>query len=176
MFLNITLFLDIWKGFIGPEYREALGLVPVLLFANIFLGIYYNLTVWYKLTDRTHYGAYIMVIGAVITIAFNWLLIPVWGYAACAWGMLVCYGSMMVLSYVWGQKYYPIPYNLPKLVKYLGVMLLLFLVQWGVFRFSESVVLHLVSGAILFILYLGYIYKEERTELKSFPIIGKFVR
>ena len=176
MFLNITLFIDIWKALVGPEFRDALGLVPVLLFANICLGIYYNLTVWYKLTDKTHYGAYIMVIGAVITIAFNWALIPVWGYAACAWGMLVCYGSMMVLSFVWGQKYYPIPYDVPRLVKHLAVMLVVFLMQWGVFRFSESVMLHLVTGAVLFGTYMIYIYTQEKQELKGFPIIGRFVR
>jgi O-antigen/teichoic acid export membrane protein len=176
MFLNVTLFLDIWQQFIGSEYREALSLVPVLLFANIFLGIYYNLTVWYKLTDRTNYGAYIMVIGAVLTIAFNWLLIPVWGYAACAWGMLVCYGSMMLISFLWGQKYYPIPYNVPKLSKYLAVMMVLFLIQWGVFRFTNMVPLRLTSGVILFCIYLWYVYKEEKAELKTFPVIGKYVR
>jgi O-antigen/teichoic acid export membrane protein len=176
MFLNVTLFLDIWQGFIGAEYREALDLVPVLLFANIFLGIYYNLTVWYKLTDRTHYGAYIMVIGAVITIAFNWLLIPVWGYAACAWGMLVCYGSMMLISYIWGQKYYPIPYNVPKLAKYLIVMFLLFVIQWAVFRYTGAVPIRLTSGAILFCGYLLFIYKEENAELKTFPFIGKYIK
>jgi len=176
MFLNITLFLDIWKGFIGPEFRDALELVPVLLGANIFLGIYYNLTVWYKLTDRTHYGAYIMVIGAVITVVINWLLIPVWGYVACAWGMFICYGSMMLLSYSWGQKYYPIPYEVPKLMKYLLVMVGVFAVQWVVFRYTEEVWLRLMSGAILFLVYLAYIFKVEKAELKTFPIVGKLIR
>ncbi len=175
MFLNVTLYLDIWKHFVNHEYWRALDIVPVLLFSYIFLGVYYNLTVWYKLTDKTQYGTYIMVIGSVVTIAFNWLLIPTWGYYACAWGTLLCYGVMMSLSYYWGQKYYPIPYDVPKLLKYIGLMLLVFAVNSGVCRFLEGVPLHLLSGTILFAAYLFYIYRTEREELKGFPIIGKYM-
>src|SRR5205085_598642 len=109
MFLNVMLYLDIWKYFVHKGYREALDVVPVLLLSYIFLGIYYNLTVWYKLTDKTHFGTYIMLCGAFVTILFNWLFIPTLSYYACAWGTLLCYGVMMFLSYYWGQKYYPIP-------------------------------------------------------------------
>jgi len=176
MFLSVMLYLDIWKYFVGSEYRDALGLVPVLLLSYVFLGIYYNLTVWYKLTDKTRFGAYIMIIGSVVTIAFNWLFIASWGYAACAWGTLACYGTMMVLSYLWGQKYYPIPYNTGKLLGYLALMLVLFFIQWGINRFVGNVPVRLLTGTALFGAFFLIIYKQEKTELKSFPVIGKRIR
>ncbi len=176
MFLNVMLYLDIWKHFIGKEYQQAIGIVPLLLLSYIFLGVYYNLTVWYKLIDKTHYGTYIMVIGALVTIIFNWLLIPVWGYYACAWGTVLCYGIMMCLSYYWGQKYYPIPYDVPRLLKYFGLMLLLFFVNYGIDKIVSGTLPHILIGTVLFVIYLSYIYKTEKEELKGFPVVGKWVR
>jgi O-antigen/teichoic acid export membrane protein len=176
MFLNVTLYMDIWKHFVGREYHQAIGIVPVLLLSYIFLGVYYNLTVWYKLTDKTRYGTYIMVIGSLVTVAFNWTLIPTWGYYACAWGTLLCYALMMALSYFWGQKYYPIPYDLPKLLKYIGVMLVLFAINYGVCYFVPNMALRLLSGTVFFALFVYYIYRQEREELMGFPIIGKYIR
>lgn len=176
MFLNVTLFMDIWKHFVGPKYKDALGLVPVLLLSYVFLGIYYNLTVWYKLTDKTHFATYIMLIGAFVTVSFNWLLIPVWGYYACAWGTLLCYSVMMYLSYYWGQKHYPIPYDTAGILKNLAVMLLVFFVQWGISSLTNRAILHLASGTILFLVFLYYIYKKEKDELMRFPVIGKYIK
>lgn len=179
MFLNVTLFIDIWKYFIASEeLRVALYLVPVLLMSYIFLGIFYNLNVWFKLTDRTIYGTYITIIGTAVTIGFNFAFIPLWSYAACAWGMLLCYGVMMVASYLWGQKFYPIPYNLKKIFGYLGVMLLLFAAHWGVslYAFPDSMFMHLAAGVALFLGYLFYIVRQERDEVKRFPIVGKYIR
>jgi O-antigen/teichoic acid export membrane protein len=177
MFLNVVLYLDVWKHlFLHREYWVALDVVPILLLSYVFLGVYYNLTVWYKLTDKTQYGTYIMVIGSVVTIVFNWLLIPVWGYHACAWGTLLCYGVMMVLSYYWGQKYYPVPYDLPRLLKYVGLMLVLFFINYGMSKVIASAVLHILCGTVLFAVYLYYIYTQERTELRGFPLIGKYIR
>jgi O-antigen/teichoic acid export membrane protein len=176
MFLNVMLYLDIWKHFVNHEYWRALDIVPILLLSYVFLGVYYNLTVWYKLTDKTHYGTYIMVIGSLVTIIFNWLLIPVWGYYACAWGTLLCYGVMMFLSYYWGQKYYPIPYDLPKMTKYIGLMLLLFFINNGVIHFVHGILIHLASGTMLFAAFLYYIYIQEKQELKGFPVIGKWLK
>ena len=176
MFLNVMLFLDIWKYFVGPEYRSQFSLVPILLLANIFIGIYYNLTVWYKLTDKTNFGAYIMLVGASVTVIFNWIFIPFWGYTACAWGLLLCNGSMMYLSFMWGQKYYPIPYEVGKMAKYLGVMLLLYGVQALISRYVDVAAIRIASGTVLFAGYLFYIFKQEQKELKSFPFIGKYIR
>ncbi|OSZ82507.1 hypothetical protein CAP35_04345 [Chitinophagaceae bacterium IBVUCB1] len=175
MFLNVMLYLDVWKLFIG-EHIQAIHLVPVMLMYYVFLGIYYNLTVWYKLTDKTYFGTYIMIIGSAVTIIFNWMLIPVWGYDACAWGTLVCYAVMMYLSFTWGQKYYPIPYEVGKMAKYLGVMLFLYAVQFIISKYTDAAILRIATGTVLFTAYLFYIYKQERTELKSFPVIGKYIR
>jgi O-antigen/teichoic acid export membrane protein len=176
MFLNVMLYLDIWKHFVHREYWSALDVVPVLLLSYIFLGVYYNLTVWYKLTDKTHYGTYIMICGALVTIIFNWTLIPVWGYYACAWGTLLCYGVMMTLSYYWGQKHYPIPYDLPRIAKYIGLMLLLFFVNYGICKIVAGFLIHICMGSFLFVIYLWYIYIQEKQELRRFPMIGKWIK
>lgn len=178
MFLNVTLFLDIWQYFIAEQYRVALDLVPVLLMSYIFLGIYYNLNVWFKITDKTMYGTYITIIGTVVTVVFNFALIPVWGYAACAWGMLACFGVMMALSYLWGQKHYPIPYNLRKIGGYLGLMLLLYFIQWALTAFvlPEIVIVRLATGAVLFALFFLYVVRNEKEEVKRIPVLGKLVK
>ncbi len=178
MFLNVTLFLDVWQYFIAEQYRVALDLVPVLLMSYIFLGIYYNLNVWFKLTDKTIYGTYITIIGTSVTVAFNFALIPVWGYAACAWGMLACYGVMMLLSYLWGQKHYHIPYNLATIGKYLIAALMLYFVSRGLNSTVLSSMLwaRLSIGVLFFLLFIVLVVRSEREEVKSMPIIGKFVK
>ena len=115
IFLLITLYLQIFKYFINnPDYWEGLVVVPILLVANICLGIYTSLSIWYKLSDKTIYGAYISGFGVIVTIASEFLLIPIYGYKASAIATLICYGSMMILSFLLGQKYYWVPYNLKK--------------------------------------------------------------
>ncbi len=135
MFLFVSLYLDIWKYFLStdPEklkiYWTGLKVVPILLLANMFLGIYYNLSIWYKLTHKTIAGAYITIIGAVITLLINYFFIPYFGYMACAWATFICYGSMMVISFIWGQKDYRIPYAWRKLVAYIIIVVFLFFVH-----------------------------------------------
>lgn len=175
MFLNVMLYLDVWKYFIG-SYTQAIHLVPVLLLSNIFLGIYYNLTVWYKLTDKTHFGTYIMLIGAAVTLVFNWLLIPVWGYNACAWGTLLCYGTMMFFSFHWGQKHYPIPYPVRQIGGYLLVMLALYGVHWGICQYVTNVPVRIAVGTGLFLVFVGYIVRAEKAELRSFPVVGRYMK
>ncbi|MFN8276456.1 MAG: oligosaccharide flippase family protein [Chitinophagales bacterium] len=135
IFLLVTLFLPYFKFFIGrPEYYEGLKIVPVLLMANLCLGMYVNLSVWYKLTDRTGLGAWVAVGGAVLTLVLNYWLIPVMGYMGAAWATLACYGSMAAVSYVLGQKYYPVPYGAAVILCYLGAALAVYAVslywQW----------------------------------------------
>ena len=100
MFLSVSLFIPIWKNFIGPKYWEGLSVVPILLLANMFLGIYYNLSIWYKLSHKTMSGAWITIVGVLITCIINYLFIPRFGYMACAWATFSCYGAMMILSYL----------------------------------------------------------------------------
>lgn len=119
VFLGTMLYLDFIKHFIRNEdFWAGLGVVPVLLMANVCLGIYYNLSIWYKLTGNTRFGAYISVFGAILTIMINYLTIPVWGYMGAAWATLICYASMVLVSYYFGQKNYRVPYNLKKFFLY----------------------------------------------------------
>ena len=119
IFLTITLYLHVFKYFIPNDiYWEGLVVVPILLAANICLGIYTTLSIWYKLSKHTIYGAYISGFGAILTLSINYLLIPIYGYQACAITTLICYFSMMVVSYFLGQKHYHIPYNIKKIFLY----------------------------------------------------------
>lgn len=118
IFLFISANLEDFAYFIGPEYWDGLIIVPVLLLANLFLGVYYNLSVWFKLTDKTHFGTYISFGGAAITVLFNLLLIPILGYMGSAIATLVCYFSMALVSYILGQRHYPIPYPAKSILAY----------------------------------------------------------
>ncbi len=121
IFLGVMLYMDVVKHFIpNPAFWVGLHIVPVLLFANIFLGIYYNQSIWYKLSGRTMVGAYLAIFGACITITLNYLWIPSLGYVGSAWATFICYGAMCVASYLLGQKYYPVPYNVPRILFYLA--------------------------------------------------------
>jgi O-antigen/teichoic acid export membrane protein len=175
-FLFTALYLDLWKYFIGDAYRSGLGIVPILLAANICLGIYYNLSIWYKLTDKMRMGLYITLFGALITLIGNYFFIPVWGMYAAAWATFFCYFAMMITAYLLGQKYYPVPYNVKKAAAYLGVMLLLFFIHTGVKMLTEMLALRLASATVLMCLFLLLIFKAEKKELKGMPVIGKFIK
>jgi O-antigen/teichoic acid export membrane protein len=129
LFLLVMLFIDVFQHFIGKDFREGLHVVPILLIANMFLGIYYNLSIWYKLSDQTNKGALISMIGAGITIAANFALIPLYGYTGSAWATLICYVSMAVICYAMGAKFYPIPYHTGKVLLFIGVALGLYFVH-----------------------------------------------
>ena len=131
VFLGVALNIDIFKYFIRNEsFWEGLGVVPILLIANVFLGIYYNQSIWYKLSGQTKFGAYIAIGGASITILINLIFIPIYGFWASAWATLIVYGVQMIASYLLGQKYYPINYNLRKFGLYFGLALSLFLIAY----------------------------------------------
>jgi O-antigen/teichoic acid export membrane protein len=125
IFLLVTLFIDAFKYFVGAEFRAGLEVVPILLLANLCLGIYVNLSIWYKLTDRTVLGALVSLAGAALTIALNVWLIPLYGYVGSAWATLACYASMAVASYVLGQFFYPVAYDVKRILAYmtLGIAL-----------------------------------------------------
>lgn len=183
-FLFTALYLDIWKILIirGENFRSGIGVVPILLLANIWLGIYYNLSIWYKLTDRMLMGLYITVAGAVITLAGNYLFIPTWGMYASAWSTFICYFVMMMLAYFLGQKYFPIPYPVKKLSSYLVVMLLLFFAQKGVDVLTSSlnaapqISIRFATATILFLIFLLLVIKIEKSEIKGMPFIGKYIK
>ena len=167
MFLSVALFLDVWKHFLGRGFRQDIGLVPVLLMSYVLLGIYYNLTVWYKNTDRTIYGTYTVCIGAVVAILINVIFIPRIGTAACAWSMLASAAVMVAVSYAWGQKFYPVPYAMGKLLGYLVLALLLWGVQRGVMEFAEERWMRVASGVVLMGVFGATISWAEREEIVS---------
>jgi len=174
MFLFVALYLDIWKYFITKHYMwVGLKVVPIFLFSNMFLGIYYNLSIWYKLSDKTSAGAYITLIGAGITLAINYFFIPSFGYMACAWATCICYGTMMVLSYIWGQRVYPIPYAWKKLVAYMVIVLVLYLIHRGVVHLYPSLWLNLGTSTVLFLAYLAFIGRVEKKEFSRLPYINR---
>lgn len=156
IFLVVTLFLDVFKYFIPNEaYWVGLDIVPVLLLANVFLGVYFNLSVWYKLTDKTMYGSYIAITGAIITVALNFLLIPVFGFRGSAYATLVCYFSMAAISYYFGQKHFQVPYNIGKLSGYFILALVLFGLDAG-FDYENTLLANAVRIAMI-VLFAGVI-------------------
>ncbi|MCA0425810.1 MAG: polysaccharide biosynthesis C-terminal domain-containing protein [Bacteroidetes bacterium] len=163
IFLLVGLNIEFFKHFIGEEFHEGLQVVPVLLWANIFLGIYYNLSIWYKLSDQTQKGAQIALIGAAITLVGNYLLIPQFGYFGSALATLICYFLMMVIAYIWGMKYYPIPYETGKFIQYS----VLSMVIYAIVRFfqnsqagSPMYYVYSITGLILFLSIS--IYRERK--------------
>ncbi|MGZ8193289.1 MAG: oligosaccharide flippase family protein [Methylobacter sp.] len=129
IFLLVTLFIDFFKYFVGDEFRAGLEVVPILLLANLCLGIYVNLSIWYKLTDHTLMGAFVSLAGAVLTVVLNIWWIPVFGYAGSAWATLVCYASMALMSYLLGRKYYPVDYDVKRVIGYIGLGIGLYFIQ-----------------------------------------------
>lgn len=130
IFLIVTLYIDLLKYFIGERFYEGLKVVPVLLLANLCLGVYYNLSIWYKLSDQTSKGAIISLIGAGVTIGLNIWWIPVFGYVGSAWATFLCYFSMMLICYGMGMKYYPIPYHIRHILSFTGIAFILFFAGW----------------------------------------------
>ncbi|SHF70472.1 Membrane protein involved in the export of O-antigen and teichoic acid [Salegentibacter echinorum] len=161
--LFLVAFLDFFKELIirNDDYWVTIAIVPVVLLANLFLGIYHNLSVWYKLTDKTRMGMYISVFGALITIGLNLLLIPVIGFMAAAWATLAAYGSMVMISYFLGRKYYPVPYNIKKIGFYLILSSGLSIISFLFFRENYIV----ASGFIL--LFLLIVYFMEQKQLRQ---------
>jgi len=156
IFLLVTLFLDIFQYFVGSAYREGLHVVPVLLLANLLLGVYVNLSIWYKLTDRTLMGAYVSVAGAVITVILLVTLVPRWGFAGAAWAHLACYGFMVTASYLLGRRFYPVPYDLWRVGGYVALGLAIY----GASRLmvERLDVDPLAAGAVLMALFLALVY------------------
>lgn len=175
-FLFTALFLDVWQYILGKNYREGLGVVPILLAANIFLGIYYNLSIWYKLTDKMRYGMYIMIIGSLITVVGNYYFIPIYGYYASAWATFACYFVMVVVCWAYGQKYYPIPYNIKRISLYAGVMLLLFFIHKGISNLTPSFVLRVSAGMVLFLSFFVFTIYKEKEEMVNLPFVGKYLK
>ena len=165
IFLGITLFMDIFKYFIGPAFWSGLMIVPIVLAAKLFLGVFYNLSVWYKLTNKTLYGAVIAIFGAFITIGLNIVLIPKYGFIGSAWANFFCYLSMMLISYFWGRKIYKVDYQVKKILLYIVLAGLVYYISRSI-QIDNSYILFLINS-LLFVSYAGIAFINERRLLRS---------
>jgi O-antigen/teichoic acid export membrane protein len=166
IFLFIMMYMDIIRHFIGKTYWEGLGVVPVLLLANICLGIFYNLSMWYKLTGKTAFGAWFAIAGAIVTIMLNLILIPKMGYMGAAWTTLICYAFMMVASWITGQKHYKVPYETGRILAWVVSAVALWIATEFMLKAADfSLPVSLVIRTLILILYVVSIIRIEKIPL-----------
>ena len=172
-FLAVMFYLDILRHIIGRDYWDGLRVVPIVMAAEIFMGIYFNLSFWYKLIDETRWGAYFSLTGCTILILMNVFLIPKYGYIACAWAGFTGYGVAMLLSYFVGQKKYPIQYDL----KAIGMYVLLAAVLYLAAEYVpiDNIYLRMVYRTVLLILFIAYVVKRD-LPLNQIPILNRIIR
>ncbi len=171
IFLGMILYIDIIKVIIDKKYHEGLKVVPIILMANLFFGIYFTLSLWYKLKDMTRYGAYMALTGAFLTLILNLLLIPILGYMGSAISMLVCFMTITIMSYLWGQKYYPIPYPLKRIFTYFLVAIFIFTLSTVTNKLIP--VLEYSFNTFFFLFFTGLVYMYEKHELNRLFKINK---
>ena len=167
-------YLNILKFLIGESYWEGLRVVPIVMAAEIMFGVFFNLSFWYKLTDRTIWGAYFSGIGAVVLITIDVLLIPRFSYMACAWAGFAAYATSMILSYFIGQRYYPIAYPIKDMAVYTLIAILLFVgIQYA--NSQLSVWPALIVNTLLIGVFVAYVVKKD-FPLSNIPVIGKYFK
>lgn len=172
-FLAVMFYLDILRYVIGRDYWEGLKVVPIVMAAEMFMGVYFNLSFWYKLTDETKWGAYFSITACTVVILMNVFLIPVYGYIACAWAGFTGYAVAMLLSYFVGQKKYPIQYDLKSIGGYVLLALILYAV--GEWMPVGDTVLRLLLRTVLLFVFIAYIIKHD-LPLKQIPVINRFMK
>ena len=170
-FLAVVMYMPLLQYLVGADYREGLGVVPIVMMAEIFMGIYFNLSFWYKLTDETWWGAIFSGIGCAVLLAINFIFVPKYGYWACAWGGFAGYGVCMVLSYLVGQKKAPIPYNLKSAFLYFAVAIALYFAQKYIH--IESTVWTLVVNTALLLVFFAFICWREKDLVKGVVAFAK---
>ena len=173
IFLGVMFYLDIVKYFMPPAYYVGLAVVPIVMLADLFFGIFFNLSLWYKLTDRTQWGAWFSLFGFVITAVMNIAFVPRFGYMACAWAAFVCYLCMMVASYFIGQRIYPIRYDLRSAFVY--TLLALVLYAAGMLIPIDNIVLRILFRTILLAVFIVYIIRKDMP-LREIPVIKHFLK
>lgn len=172
-FLTVICYIDLLKFIIAPDYWEGLRVVPVVMGAELFVGVYFNLSFWYKLIDQTKWGAYFSLIGFVIVIALNIILVPKIGYMACAWSSFIGYFVIMLLSYFIGQAKYRIDYDLKGIAVYILIASFLYAIKE--ITETDNILINIVVGTLLLILFIVYIVKND-FPLREIPIINRFIK
>ena len=173
-FLMVVGYLDVLKYIIGADYWVGLRVVPIVMAAEIMMGIYFNLSFWYKVIDKTIWGAIFSGIGVAVLLVVNVIFVPQYGYMACAWGGFAGYGVAMLISYVVGQKYYPIDYPLKDIGIYVTLALVAFFVM-TVVRDSQPLWFSLAVNTAFVLLFMTVIIKRD-LPLSKLPVIGKFFK
>ena len=161
-FLAVMFYLPVVQHFIGGDYREGLGVIPIVMMAEIFMGVYFNLSFWYKLTDQNWWGAIISAVGVAVMIGINVVFVPRIGYWACAWGGFAGYGIPMLISWALGQKKYPIPYDLKAIGKFVLLAGAMFALYWFWLR-TLPAWLQMALGTVLLGLYGLVAWKEIKS-------------
>lgn len=172
-FLAVMFYLDVLRYLIGEDYWPGLRVVPIVMMAEIFMGIYFNLSFWYKLIDETRWGAYFSLTGCAVLITLNVWLIPQYSYMACAWAGFAGYGVAMLLSYFVGQKKYPIQYDLKGIGKYVLLSLVLYVA--AIYVPIENLFLRLGYRTILLLIFVVFVLKTD-LPMKQIPLLNKLVR
>ena len=164
-FLAVMFYLDILRYIIAPDYWEGLNVVPVVMGAELFMGIYFNLSFWYKLIDETRWGAYFSLTGCSLIVLLNVLFVPAYGYWACAWAGFAGYGAITLLSYALGRKKYPVQYDL----KGIGVYVLLAASLYGISLgfVPQNMALRLLFRTLLLFIFIGYAMKKDLPFIKK---------
>ena len=173
-FLFVMGYIDVLQLILGKGYREGMAVVPIVMVAEIMMGVYFNLSFWYKLIDKTIYGAWFSLAGCTVLFAVNYYFIPQYSYMACAWGGVAGYGTAMVLSYIVGQIKNPIPYPMKSIMVYVLLTALFYMVMQLV-PAEWPLVLRLAINTVLICAFVGHILYHDMP-LKSFPVIGKYFR
>ncbi|MDH6303532.1 O-antigen/teichoic acid export membrane protein [Parabacteroides sp. PF5-5] len=171
IFLGVMFYIDILKLFVAPDYYPGLKVVPIVMLGELFFGIYFNLSLWYKLSDQTQWGAYFSLAGCVATVLIIILFAPVYGFMACAWASFVCNLCMMLLSYFVGQKKFPIPYDLRSAFIYFALATVLFIA--GMLPSIENEILRLAYRTALLLLFIVFMIRRD-LPLRELPYIGRF--
>lgn len=160
IFLGVMFYLDLLKYFISPRYFSGLKVVPIVMAAEFFFGIFFNLSLWYKLTDKTIWGTWFSLGGLAVTLAINIIFVPHFGYMACAWAAFCCYGLMMTASYLIGQKKYPINYNLPRLSLYILCAAALYGI--AMLTTTSSAIVNFTVRGVLLIAFGALVWVKEK--------------
>ncbi len=162
IFLAVMSYIDVLKLLIAPAYYPGLTVVPWIMAGQLMFGVYFNLSLWYKVTDRTHWGAILSIVGCALTVLLIVLLAPRYGFMACAWASVVANGGVMLISYILGQRYYPVSYDLPRLALYTLLTVVLYAGQWGIaVSFPSAPILRMAFNTLLLLLFLGIVYRYE---------------
>lgn len=173
VFLGVTYYLDIIQYYVSENYRVGISIVPIAMIGEICIGIYFNLSIWYKLTDKTQYGATLSIIGCVISLLMNILLVPIFGFIASAWAVLVSNLIIMIISYILGQKYFPINYQLKTLSFYVVLTAIFYLA--GTLVPIDNLFLKLGYRSILLVIFIAIIVKRD-LPLSEIPIVNKYIK